>query len=112
MDGINLRVDTRQGAMPIRAIRFFAKRPSRQIMIPVMIRSIFAMMLMALILPAAALADAPTSRPSVKIAVLPFDVQGTSGQDWIGRAMQEGLATGLQNQPGVQAVIVSGIAPM
>jgi len=81
-------------------------------MIGAMIRSMFAVFLMGLALPALALADAPTSRPALKIAVLPFDVMGPSGHEWLGRAMQDGLATGLQNQLGIQTVIASVVAPL
>ena len=56
-------------------------------------------------------ADRSTTRPTLTVAVVPFDVQGESGQDWLGRAMQQGLATGLQNATGLSAVIVAGIAP-
>jgi TolB-like protein len=81
-------------------------------MISGMIRSILAFVLVSLALPMVASAGPYVPPPAIKIAVLPFDVQGSSGHDWLGRALQEGLATGLQNQPGVQAVIVSGVAPL
>jgi TolB-like protein len=45
------------------------------------------------------------------VAVVPFDVRGESGHEWLGRAMQEGLATGLQRASGISGVIVAGIAP-
>jgi TolB-like protein len=53
-------------------------------------------------------ADSGTTRPSMKVAVVPFDVHGDTGRDWLGRAMQEGLATGLHQASGV---IVAGVAP-
>jgi TolB-like protein len=67
--------------------------------------------LLAMAFPAMALADVPTTRPTVKVAVVPFEVLGETGHEWMGRAMQEGLATGLQKTRGVSAVIVPGIAP-
>lgn len=77
-----------------------------------MARIIVAMCIAALAgLAATARADSSTTRPSLTVAVVPFDVQGEPGHEWLGRAMQEGLATGLQRTSGVSAVIVAGIAP-
>ncbi len=44
----------------------------------------------------------------MKVAVVPFSVHGDSGQNWLGSAMQEGLATGMRQ---VSGVIVAGVAP-
>ncbi|HEX4055234.1 MAG TPA: hypothetical protein VHX86_13300 [Tepidisphaeraceae bacterium] len=71
----------------------------------------FLACLIAMTLPATALADVPTTQPALKVAVTPFDVIGNSGQEWMGRALQEGLATGLQKTAGISAVIVPGLAP-
>jgi TolB-like protein len=60
---------------------------------------------------ATARADWNTTRPTLTVAVVPFDVQGEPGHEWLGRAMQQGLATGLQRTSGLSAVIVAGIAP-
>ena len=53
-------------------------------------------------------ADWGTTRPSMKVAIVPFSVHGDAGHDWLGQAMQEGLATGLHRASGV---IVAGVAP-
>ncbi len=55
-------------------------------------------------------ADA-TTRPTYKVAVVPFSVHGDGGHEWLGRAMQEGLAMGLGNGSGVSGVIVAGATP-
>jgi TolB-like protein len=75
-----------------------------------MLRAILAFLLAAFVVPAVVFADGSTTRP-VKVAVLPFDVVGDAGHEWIGHAMQEGLATGLQNGSGISAVIVAGLVP-
>lgn len=74
-----------------------------------MIRSFFAF-LVALALPAIALADGPTTRP-VKVAVTPFEVLGSSEQQWMGQALQEGLAMGIQKAGAISAIIVPGLSP-
>lgn len=74
-----------------------------------MLRGILAFLLAAFV-PTVVFADGSTTRP-VKVAVLPFDVVGDAGHEWIGHALQEGLATGLQNGSGISAVIVPGIVP-
>jgi TolB-like protein len=77
-----------------------------------MVKIIVAMCAMALAgLASAARADSSTTRPTLTVAVVPFDVRGESGREWLGRAMQEALATGLQRGSGISGVIVAGIAP-
>jgi TolB-like protein len=77
-----------------------------------MMRIIVATCALALAgLAATARADSSTTRPTFTVAVVPFDVQGEPGHEWLGRAVQEGLATGLQRASGVSGVIVAGIAP-
>ena len=49
--------------------------------------------------------------PAMKVAVVPFDVQGKAGHEWLGRAMQEGVATELSGGIEMAGVIVPGIAP-
>ena len=73
-----------------------------------MIRIIFVMSAMLSLVTVEARADWGTTRPSMKVAVVPFNVHGDTGGDWLGRAMQEGLATGLHR---VSGVIVAGVAP-
>jgi TolB-like protein len=73
-----------------------------------MFRIIFAMCVMLSFVSDEARADWGTTRPSMKVAVVPFNVQGDTGRDWLGRAMQEGLATGMRQ---VSGVIVAGVAP-
>jgi TolB-like protein len=73
-----------------------------------MIRTLIALCLVLGFMTAQARADWGTTRPSIKVAVVPFSVQGDSGHDWLGHAMQEGLATGLHEASGV---IVAGVAP-
>lgn len=75
-----------------------------------MIRSFLAF-LMAMTLPAMAMADVPTTRPALKVAVMPFDVVGNAGQEWMCQALQEGLAMGLQKTSWISAIIVPGLAP-
>jgi TolB-like protein len=48
----------------------------------------------------------------VTVAVLPFNVLAPAGNEWLGRAMQEGLATNLQKSNGLAATIVAGLAPV
>ena len=77
-----------------------------------MVKIIVAMCAMALVgLASAARADSSTTRPTLTVAVVPFDVRGESGREWLGRAVQEGLATDLQTVSGISGVIVAGIAP-
>jgi len=77
-----------------------------------MLRIIVATCALALVgLAAAARADSSTTRPTLTVAVVPFDVRGESGHEWLGRAMQEGLATSLQRASGISGVIVAGTAP-
>jgi TolB-like protein len=73
-----------------------------------MMRFLIAILTVSL---AAATAHADAARPALTVAVTPFDVQGSPGNDWLGRAIQEGLATGLQKSSGFSGVIVPGIAP-
>jgi len=73
-----------------------------------MIRTVFATCVVLSLLASAARADWDTTRPSMKVAIVPFVVHGDAGRDWLGNAMQEGLATGLHQ---VSGVIVAGIAP-
>ncbi|MGD0461677.1 MAG: hypothetical protein ABSB74_04230 [Tepidisphaeraceae bacterium] len=75
-----------------------------------MLRAILAFFLAAGI-PAAVFGDGAATRPAVKVAILPFDVIGEAGHEWIGHALQEGLASGLQKGSGISAVIVAGIVP-
>jgi len=51
------------------------------------------------------------AQAAVKVAVLPFDVLGEAGHEWVGRAMQEALATGVQNTRGVSAILVPAVSP-
>jgi TolB-like protein len=73
-----------------------------------MFRIIFAMSVMLSFVGVEAQADWDTTRPSMKVAVVPFNVHGDTGQTWLGSAMQEGLATGMRQ---VSGVIVAGVAP-
>ncbi|HEY1921409.1 MAG TPA: hypothetical protein VGG44_01485 [Tepidisphaeraceae bacterium] len=75
-----------------------------------MLRAIVAFLVTAFVVPAAVFGDGSTTRP-VKVAVLPFYGVGDAGHEWIGHAMQEGLATGLQKGSGISAVIVQGVVP-
>jgi TolB-like protein len=63
-------------------------------------------LLIAIIFVAAAVARADST-----VAVMPFEVQGAAGNEWVGRAVQEGIATGLQKGSHLSGVIVAGIAP-
>jgi TolB-like protein len=76
-----------------------------------MLRSFLAICAAALAFPAMVLGDSAATRPALKAAVAPFDVVGEAGHEWLGRAMQEGLAMGLQKNRGISAVIVPGLAP-
>jgi TolB-like protein len=73
-----------------------------------MIRIISAICVLLPFLTTEARADWGTTRPSMKVAVVPFTVHGDAGREWLGRAMQEGLATGMRQ---VSGVIVAGLAP-
>jgi TolB-like protein len=73
-----------------------------------MIRTIFATCVVLGFLAAQSRADWSTTQPSIKVAIVPFVVHGDAGHDWLGNAMQEGLATGLHQASGV---IVAGTAP-
>jgi TolB-like protein len=74
----------------------------------VMARIIFAITAILCFLTIPARADWDTTRPSMKVAVVPFAFQGDTGQQWIGNAIQDGLATGLHQ---VSGIIVAGLAP-
>jgi TolB-like protein len=58
--------------------------------------ALWAVVLAALTMPANARADLAATRPTVTIAIFPFTVLGEVGHTWASRAMQEGLATGLE----------------
>jgi TolB-like protein len=60
----------------------------------------------------ALLATAPVRGAGVKVAVLPFDVLGEAGHEWVGRAMQDALGTGMQNVRGISAVLVPAVGPI
>lgn len=68
---------------------------------------------LALSLAVAASAVAGTAPPphTLSVAVTPFDVLGDSGSQWLGRALQEGVATGLQKATGISGIFVPGLAP-
>jgi TolB-like protein len=76
-----------------------------------MLRAILAFFLAAAI-PSVVFGDGAATRPAVKVAIVPFDVIGDSGHEWIGHALQEGLASGLQKGSGISAIIVPGIVPV
>ena len=76
-----------------------------------MFRSIALLCVIFSMAAATARADSSTTRPSLTVAVLPFDVQGESGREWLGKAMQEGLATGLQSGSNISGIIVAGLPP-
>ncbi|MGA2584510.1 MAG: hypothetical protein ABSG31_14640 [Tepidisphaeraceae bacterium] len=59
------------------------------------------------LLPAAAWADSATTQPSTNVAVAAFTVIGQPGQDWVGKAVQEGLVSELQKNNGLQASATS-----
>lgn len=67
-----------------------------------MVRNIF--MAFAVLLIAAANLKADAAK--ISVAVTPFEVLGTGGHEWMGRAMQEGLATAIPH-----GVIVAGLPP-
>jgi TolB-like protein len=50
-------------------------------------------------------------RAAVKVAVLPLDVLGEAGHEWVGRAMQEALGTGVQGVRGISATLVPAVSP-
>src|ERR1700722_11990087 len=55
-------------------------------------------------------ADEAATRPSgTCIVVMPFEAVGEPGHEWVGRAMQEGLANGITRQHDLQAVIVPAV---
>jgi TolB-like protein len=60
----------------------------------------------------ALLASLPAGAGEVKVAVLPFDVLGEAGHEWVGRAMQDALASGVQNVRGISAVAVPAVSPI
>jgi TolB-like protein len=75
-----------------------------------MLKKVFVLCVaMALMAATRAWADPATTRPTV--AVAPFQVLGPDGHDWLGRAVQEGLATSLQKSSGFSGVIIAGLAP-
>ena len=75
-----------------------------------MLQKVFVLcVLVSLMAAARAWADAATTRPTV--AVAPFQVLGPDGHDWLGRAVQEGVATSLQRSSGFSGLIVAGLAP-
>ena len=76
-----------------------------------MLRAILAFFMAAVAIPSLALADGAATRP-VKLAIVPFDVIGEAGHEWMGHALQEGLATGLQKSSGISAIIVAGVVPV
>jgi TolB-like protein len=80
------------------------------VMMAGMMRAILAFCFAAMAIPAVVFGDANAARP-VRVAVLPFDVVGDTGHEWIGHALQEGLATGLEKGSQISAVIVPGIVP-
>src|ERR1700722_8764994 len=73
-----------------------------------MIRIICAMCVVCMTVDVAR-ADWAPKTPAMKVAVVPFDVQGEAGHEWLGRAIQEGLATELSGAPGMAGVIVPGV---
>jgi len=75
-----------------------------------MIRIICAMCVVCMTV-GIARADWAPRPPAMKVAVVPFDVQGEAGHEWLGRAIQEGLATELSGASGMAGVIVPGVAP-
>ena len=60
---------------------------------------------------ACARADATSPPHPVSVAVTPFDVLAAADSQWLGRALQEGIATGIQKSSGMSGVIVPGLAP-
>lgn len=59
----------------------------------------------------ALLAALPARAADVKVAVLPFDVLGEAGHEWVGRALQESIGSGVQNVRGITAVLVPAVSP-
>jgi TolB-like protein len=62
--------------------------------------SAFALVLFGMLWPcSAALAQTPSTRPadSVTIAVMPFNIIGDAGHEWVAPALQESLSNGIQN---------------
>jgi len=59
----------------------------------------------------ALLAAVPARAAEVKVAVLPFDVLGDAGHEWVGRAMQDSLASAVQNARGISAVLLPVVSP-
>ncbi len=76
-----------------------------------MLRAILAFFMAAVAIPSLAIADGAATQP-VKVAIVPFDVIGEVGHEWMGHALQEGLATGLQKSSGISAIIVAGVVPV
>jgi TolB-like protein len=76
-----------------------------------MLRAILTFFLAVAAIPSLVFGDGSTTRP-VKVAVVPFEVIGDAGHEWMGHAVQEGLATGLQKGSAISAVIVAGIVPV
>ena len=76
-----------------------------------MFRSIALLCVILSLAAATAHADSNTTRPAVTVAVAPFEVQGESGREWLGKAMQEGVATGLQSGSNISGIIVTGLPP-
>jgi TolB-like protein len=66
---------------------------------------------LTLIVLIAFLAAAPAQAAALKVAVLPFDVLGEAGHEWVGRALQEALGTGVQNMRGVTAILAPAVSP-
>jgi TolB-like protein len=60
---------------------------------------------------AGAQADATTAGRSVSVAVTPFHVLAAADSQWLGQALQEGIATGIQKTSGITGIIVPGLAP-
>ena len=58
-----------------------------------------------------AIAHADPASSKITIAVLPFNVIAPAGNEWLGRAMQEGLATNLQKSSDLSATIIAGLPP-
>jgi TolB-like protein len=49
--------------------------------------------------------------PKIQVAVAPFQVLAPAGSEWLGRAMQEGLATGIQKSSALSGIIIAGFPP-
>ena len=74
------------------------------------VKFFLAFLLAVAAIPSIVFGDGSTTRP-VKVAIVPFDVIGEAGHEWMGRAVQDGLASGLQKSSGISAVIVAGTVP-